>query len=332
MSRAVNRSTRTGRATLVAGILTLGLSTVAAGGNDALPSGQQVWMVPALDALRDDAWGRTVRRGHALVAQTSSLIGPKVRDPKRRFAGNNLDCQSCHIEAGTKRFGLPFIGTFADYPQYRARSGVVGTIEERVNGCMTRSMNGKPLPVGGPDMVAIVAYLKFLSTGRPVGGATSGRGTVPLADLSRAANPLHGAAIYRASCAACHGAGGQGLRAGFEGDAKGYAIPPLWGADSFNTGAGMNRLATAASFIRSNMPHGTSWDAPVLGEDEAWDVAAYVLAHNRPQRQGLAKDYPDLREKPVDAPYGPYADRFSPLQHRLGPFPPIRAAIKAMQP
>ena len=38
--------------------------------------------------------------------------------------------------------------------------------------------------------------------------------------------------------------------------AAGYNIPPLWGDASFNAGAGMNKTAYAASYIRDNMPFG----------------------------------------------------------------------------
>jgi thiosulfate dehydrogenase len=36
-------------------------------------------------------------------------------------------------------------------------------------------------------------------------------------------------------------------------------------------------------------------------------------------------------EKPVDAPYGPYADGFSEQQHKYGPFAPIRAALARLK-
>ena len=51
----------------------------------------------------------------------------------------------------------------------------------------------------------------------------------------------------------------------------------------------------------------------------------------RPQKADLAKDYPILLQKPVDAPYGPYADDFSPEQHKYGPFTPIRAKVKELK-
>jgi thiosulfate dehydrogenase len=264
------------------------------------------------------------------MAKTASLIGPEVADPAHRFAGNNLNCQSCHIDAGTREFGLPYVGVFADFPNYRARSGAVGTIEDRIQGCMTRSMNGKQLPADSREMTAMVAYLKFLSSGRPVGAPTKGRGAGRMKELTRAADPVHGQAVYTASCASCHGDQGQGQRAGVVGDAQGYAIPPLWGSDSFNDGAGMTRLINAANFIHNNMPDGTTFQAPALSEADAWDVGAFIEQQPRPHKAQLDRDFPNRLQKPVDTPYGPYADQFDSQQHKLGPFQPIRDAIKAL--
>ena len=146
-------------------------------------SHQSPWIVPEITKLPHNDWGRTVRYGRDLIAKTSSLIGPEVKDPALRYAGNNLDCQSCHIKAGTKQFGLALVGVYADYPNYRARSGSVGTIEDRIQGCMQRSMNGKALPPEGPEMIAMVSYLKFLSDGIPVGAKTFGRGTGRMPEL-----------------------------------------------------------------------------------------------------------------------------------------------------
>jgi thiosulfate dehydrogenase len=295
----------------------------------APPKNALQWTVPDISRLPDDDWGRTVRYGHDLVSKTASLIGPEVKDRSRRFSGNNLNCQSCHIDAGTKQFGLPFLGVFADFPNYRARSGSVGTIEDRINGCMTRSMNGKQLPFESKEMTAIVAYMKFLSTGIPVGAKTVGRGSGTMPELIRAADPRHGGAIYASTCAACHGAGGLGQRSGKVGDAQGYTAPPLWGPDSFNDGAGMARLITAANFVHSNMPHGTTWKNPALSAQDAWDVAAYLESQPRPHRANLDKDFPNRLEKPVDATYGPYADSLPAAQHKFGPFKPIRDADAA---
>ena len=289
------------------------------------------WSVPNPDRLPNDDWGKTVRYGRDLITRTYALIGPEAADGGHRYAGNNLSCESCHLEAGTKQFGLPFQGVFADFPNYRARSGTVGTIEDRINGCMARSMNGRALPLDSPEMTAIVAYLKFLSTGRPVGAPTLGRGPGRMPELTRAADPVRGKVVYAQTCAACHGGNGEGQRAGRVGDARGYSVPPLWGDDSFNDGAGMNRLISAADFIHGNMPSGTSWRQPVLSVQDSWDVAAYVLSQPRPRKDHLERDFPVRTQKPVDAAYGPYADGFGAAQHKYGPFQPIREKLAALK-
>ena len=289
------------------------------------------WTVPAVDTLADDAWGRAVRLGRELTTATATLIGPEVADRARRFSGNNLSCQNCHLGAGTGEFALPFVGVFGDFPQYRAREGQVRTLEDRINGCMTRSMNGRELPLDGPEMQAMMAYIKFLSTGIAIGAETPGRGTPEVPLMDRAANPTHGAAVYARDCASCHGQNGSGKRYGAAGDAKGYEFPPLWGADSFNDGAGMARLITLVGFVHGNMPRGATWENPVLTIEDAWDVAAFINSQPRPHMDDLDRDYPDRLQKPVDAAYGPYPDQFGQDQHRLGPFQPIKEAVRRLR-
>ena len=290
-----------------------------------------IWTVPEIGALPDDAHGRVVRRGRDLITATYAHIGPEVPDPTKRFAGNNLACSNCHLQAGTKKFGIPLFGIFDEFPHYSARSGASITIEDRLDSCMTRSMNGKALPRGAPEMQALVAYIKFLSTGVPPGEVLAGMGAGRMPELDRAADPVRGRTIYTRSCVACHGTEGQGMRRSLPTVDLGYLMPPLWGSDSFNDGAGMTRLITAANFIHFNMPHGTDYLNPQLSAEDAWDVAAYVLSQSRPHKAGLDKDFPDLLEKPVDAPYGPYADGFSAEQHKFGPFAPIQAAIARLK-
>jgi thiosulfate dehydrogenase len=56
-----------------------------------------------------------------------------------------------------------------------------------------------------------------------------------------------------------------------------------------------------------------------------------MISQPRPQKADLAKDFPDLLQKPVDTPYGPYADGLSEQQHKYGPFAPIRAAVAKLE-
>jgi thiosulfate dehydrogenase len=282
---------------------------------------------PDLDSLPDDAHGRLVREGRALVVETALRIGPGAADPAKRLAGNNLDCQSCHLDGGTQKFGLALVGVARDFPQYRAREGRVVTLEDRINGCMTRSMNGRALANDSQEMRAFVAYIAFLSAGPK----QEGRGAGAMRELDRPADPDRGAVVYQQVCASCHGADGQGKRrvgASGAGESPAYEAPPLWGADSFNDGAGMNRLTSAANFIHSNMPRGTTWDSPVLPVADAWDVAAFLVSRERPRKADLDGDFPDRLQKPVDAAYPPFADGFPAEQHRFGPFAPIRNKIR----
>jgi len=281
------------------------------------------------ESLPAGAWKDTVLYGRKLFNETYSVIGPEVADRSMRYSGNNLSCQSCHLQSGTQSFAIPMVGIYGLFPLYIARENEVRTLEERIEGCMERSMNGRALPLGGKEMKALVAYAQFLSTGVPVGKSPEGRGSPPLPLLARAADPKNGALVYRANCAACHQPDGQGKRNGVPGDAKGYAYPPLWGPDSFNDGAGMHRLIASASFIRANMPFGTHYNAPTLSIEDAWDVAAYVNGQTRPHRDHLDTDYPDRARKPVDAPFPPFADSFPLQQHQLGPFQPILDAQAA---
>jgi thiosulfate dehydrogenase len=304
----------------------LGLALFAA----AAHAGETPWPSPADPAtLPPGAWKDLVLYGKTLVTETARVLGPEASNPAMRYAGNNLACQNCHLAGGTQRFGLPLIGVYGAFPTFIGRENEVRTLEDRVNGCMERSMNGRVLPADSKEMKAFLAYIQYVSTGTAVGKAIDGRGSAPLPLLARAANASRGAAVYKKICAQCHQPDGQGKRRGVKGDGRGYEFPPLWGPDSFNDGAGMHRLIASASFVHANMPVGTTYDQPQLSVEDAWDVAAYINAQPRPARAHLELDYPNRALKPVDAPFPPFADSFPLQQHRIGPFQPIIAAQKA---
>jgi thiosulfate dehydrogenase len=309
---------------LIAGTLTLTGGVLAA---EVATVDLTRWTPPDIATLGEDPFGKLVKYGHALVADTANQIGPTVSDPARRFSGNNLNCQSCHLQAGTQAYAMPLVGIWGQFPQYRGREGAVVTLETRINGCMERSLNGRALPLDGREMKAFLAYMKWLSTGVPDGAKLVGAGTLSVKEPGRAADLRRGAQVYAATCAACHGDNGQGQRAE---SGSAYQFPPLWGPDSFNDGAGMDRLLTAAAFAKHNMPVGTTFAAPALADDDAYDVAAYVSSQPRPEKSNLEKDYPDRLQKPVDTAYGPFADGFGAEQHKYGPYEAIRAKRKEL--
>src|SRR5215208_2687092 len=180
----------------------------------ALPAGAlsaqtaPLWTVPEVSALPHDATGTQIRAGRDLITATYAYIGPQVADPAKRYAGNNLACSNCHLQAGTRKFGLPLFGLFGAFPQYSARAAAEITIEDRLNSCMTRSMNGRVLPNDAPEMQAMVAYIKFLSTDVAAGQTLPGMGSGTMPELERAADPLRGRAIYARACLTCHNSDG----------------------------------------------------------------------------------------------------------------------------
>ncbi len=292
------------------------------------------WAVPDVDALPMDSFGRTVRTGRDLIVHTAATIGSDAADPAMRFSGNGLECQSCHLNAGTTKFGLPLAGVWGLFPLFIGRENEVRTLEERINGCMERSMNGRALPLGGPQMKAMLTYIRFISAGVPTGHSADGRGAPPLPLPNAPSDPKHGAQVFAATCAVCHQADGQGKRWGPEDAAQRhrYQFPPLWGPDSFNDGAGMARPITAANFVHANMPFGTDYAHPVLSAQDAFDVAVFIDSQPRPHRVGNEQDFPDRALKPVDATYPPFLGPFPPLQHLTGPWQPIQQWMKINAP
>ena len=296
-------------------------------GADAVTIDLAQWTPPDIATVGNDPSAELVKYGYALVTDTANQIGPTVADERKRFAGNNLACGNCHLQAGRQPYAMPLVGAWQHFPRYRAREGSIVTLQERINGCMERSLNGEGLPLDSREMQAFSAYVRWLSTGIPSGARLVGAGTLRVKEPERAADPVRGAGIYAATCAPCHGADGRGQRAH---QGAGYQFPPLWGPDSFNDGAGMDRLLIAAAFATHNMPIGTTFDAPALSDEDGYDVAAYVISQKRPAKANLDRDFPNRLQKPVDAAYGPYADGFSREQHEFGPFGPIRARLREL--
>lgn len=268
--------------------------------------------------------GKLASYGYELIANTSYYLGPKG---KVAAITNGMNCQNCHLSGGTVPFGNNFGKVYATYPLYRARNNGIQNIYDRINDCFQRSLNGQPLDTTSKEMQAIYAYIKWLGEGVPKGTRYKGTSIMKLKLLSRAANPESGSIVYRAKCESCHGAGGIGQQ---NEQGTGFVYPPLWGNNSFNTGAGLFRIMNMAGFVKNNMPLGATYLAPQLTDEEAWDVAAYVNSMPRPDFDQSA-DWKIISKKPVDAPYGPYIDSFSQRQHKFGPYLPIEAAQAAVQ-
>ena len=272
-----------------------------------------MWQAPDSTTIPDTPEGDLIRYGRDLVAHTAIYLGPQGKVMR---ISNGMNCQNCHLKAGKKIFGNNFSAVAATYPRFRARSGTEEGIEKRINDCLERSLNGRPLPSASRELRALVAYISWVGMNVPPKTSPPGVGLMTLPLLDRAADTIKGKLVYAQQCAICHGDKSQGVKTenGIE-----WKYPPLFGENSYNVSAGLYRLSRFAAFVKANMPNGATYENPVLSDEEAWDVAAYVNSMPRPQKQ-FSADWPDVSTKPFDHPFGPYADTISQTQHKYGPF------------
>lgn len=216
--------------------------------------------------LPDGPLGEVIKLGAELVEHTTTHPLTKA------FVGNDLNCTSCHLKNGTDPKAATFVGVASAYPAWSPRENRVITLEDRVLNCFMRSCNGTRPPLGSKPSVAITAYITWLSSGRPVrlnGKSPQGPNAVPaLAVKADKADLARGEKLYAAKCASCHAKSGTGR----DGN------PPVWGAKSYNRGAGLANTDKLAAWLKVAMPP----DDADLTEQEAVDIAAFVNAKPRP--------------------------------------------------
>ncbi|PLR82208.1 C cytochrome [Bacillus canaveralius] len=247
---------------------------------------------PSMDDVPEGEEGELIKLGEKAHNETNTVLDG--------YVGNTLSCASCHANGGVDS-SLDLVGVSKTYPQYNSRAGRVVKLEDRINGCFKRSMNGKPLPLDSKEMKAMVAYYSFISTNVPDG--TKER---PLAKLTKAEGDLakvnidEGRETYNKACITCHGEDGSGAGTGLA----------LWGDKSYNIGAGMARNRTAAGFIKEYMPKAPTggYEPGSLTEEEAMNIAAYINSMNRPDFPDKIKDWPK-GDAPDDAAYETLASK-----------------------
>lgn len=260
---------------------------------DAKGENSRPFETPRLASMLDEKNADQLVYGARLNIETRDLLPKNV--------GNALNCASCHLNAGTVADGSPYIGISAFFPSYAPRAGRVITLEDRINGCFLRSMNGKPLPLDSDEMKAMVALFDWMRNETKPEDKVEGRGVGKISQQI-IPNAENGKQIYTQQCALCHGADGEGIK-----NAKGqWVYPPLWGDESFNIGAGLARTYTAAAFVKRNMPIAFHGNFPLgqggLSDQDAVDVAEYFSHQPRPDFAPKLKDWPNGK-KPADARY-----------------------------
>lgn len=232
--------------------------------------------------------GKMVKLGEAILNQTDTH--PLTKD----LVGDKLQCKSCHLKGNDGKPGTgdgisTFIGTATAFPAYSKREKTVQTLQDRINNCFMRSMNGKRPIIDTKASVAMATYITWLSTGLPMkmnskipcGPKNANRwmtNAKKFAKIQKKAthtNYVTGQKLYEVQCASCHGMSGAGVTGAF---------PPLWGQDkkggwlAYNTGAGLSKLNKGAAWVQSNMPLGQGY---TLKDQEAADIMLYVDAQPR---------------------------------------------------
>ena len=263
---------------------------------------------------------KSVLRGFALFTNSSKLAPA--------LSGSTMSCNNCHPNGGQREKAMPLVGIDKIFPEYNKRAGRVFTLEERIIGCLLRSINAtgsrtlgsvtrhenelkhSSLNAETKEVQDLASYITWLSARPEVGEQIPwrGRNSLPPSGLIpiKKLNPKLGKALYDEWCAYCHGKDGQGV------DFFGRRPGPLWGPNSWNDGAGAARTYTLAGMIRNWMPY---LNPGLLSDEQAQHIAAYITSQPRPRFPFKEKDY--LKEKiPVDAVYYKQLYNRNPLTHR----------------
>jgi thiosulfate dehydrogenase len=251
--------------------------------------------LPAESAIPAGPEGEAIRRGLAIITET--------RAAAPQYAGNDLRCANCHLDAGRTAGAAPLWAAYGNFPAWRAKNGRMNSFEKRVQDCFIYSINGTPPPLGGEVLLAVSAYAGWLAQGQRIGVSPPGRGFPAIAAPTLPPNDARGKAVFTEVCAACHGEDGQGLK-----DGDTIINPPLWGKASYNWGAGMAQVDKAAAFIRANMPVG---NAGTLSVQQAWDVAWYIDGQVRPQDPRFAGNLPATRAEHHNRAGVPFGSRYA---------------------
>lgn len=231
--------------------------------------------------LPDNEFGKAVRLGKAIFVDTQKYA--------KRYVGNSLNCVNCHLDNGRRPNSAPLWAAYVVYPAYRAKTGKIDTIQSRIQGCFMYSMNGTAPEWDSDEMTALVTYHYWLATGAPSGVKMPGQGFIKVPEPEKKPDVARGKEVFEQNCAMCHGEDGKGRKVN-----GAYVFPPLWGAESYNWGAGMHRIDTAAGFIKANMPFGAGG---TLSDQQAWDVALYMNSQERPKDPRFKVSIENTREE-----------------------------------
>lgn len=246
---------------------------------------------------------RVIRRGYDLFTDTQQLRGENVF--------NDMNCSSCHLGEGRQPFSAPIWPAAVLLPNFRGKNQHVNNLEERIAGCFAYSMNGTPPAYGSDDMLALSAYHQWLARGWPCIPTSRSMAVVfrpPSVPRSSATRAVSRAIWSTAPFVTPRMAPVTSRTASMS-----FRQPGGW---LQQLGAGIVRTFTAAGFIQNNMPLG---QPNSLSDQEAWDIAYYMVQQERPQDPRYTGDVAETLERfgPTFHRHSHYGQRREHDGHRL---------------
>ena len=123
--------------------------------------------------------GQSIAYGRTIVVDTQTTM--------KGYVGAKMSCAACHLAGGTQPKGGSFVGIYGAFPQWNRRAHRVIALQDRIAECFLYSMNGRPPAYDSKAMIAVVAYIAWLSRGTPAGPPASGRPALRRAAAERVA-------------------------------------------------------------------------------------------------------------------------------------------------
>lgn len=230
----------------------------------------------SIDDIPQGKEGELIRYGINILTYTEKNIGPKS---KLKISKNEVNCIACHMDndgnglPGTKKYVLPFLNALNNYPRLDIETMKIISLEDRIRGMA--GTDSKYFPNDSKEMKAIIAYFKWLkkSYGIKDDIKLEGEFFAKINFPNRPADPVKGKQLYIEKCAACHGEDGLGVKNSDYEKGGGHLYPSLL---IYPDGGHMSMIPFLARFLKSAMPFGASYENPILSDEEAVDIAAYV--------------------------------------------------------
>lgn len=219
-----------------------------------------------------------------VVKGCNLVVNPRghMSGPISRLWPTGLSCQSCHRDAGDRPNAASISHGAVALPHMMTSMSQPIRFDRRVLMCFARSLDSLDLGLDAPELIHINVYANWLAQKEklPIGVLPPGRGIPLLFDaLGKGQSFLAGERVYRSYCQPCHGFAGNGGGVPF----NGRVPPPIAGPESFTRAASTADPFRLAGFVQANMPPGATKDHPVLTDQQALDVAAYLARLGRPE-------------------------------------------------